>query len=64
MSESKEDAKSPLPGDKQRDMLEQAEQEASKNQPESFQEEANADKVVSIPPAGPGEKPIRGLDPK
>ena len=56
--------KPPPTSETQRDMLERAEKEASQEQPESFDEKAVEDKVVGIPPAGPGKKPIRGLDPK
>lgn len=48
----------------QREALEQSEREASRKQPGSFKDEAMDDKVVEIPPVGPDEKPIRGLDPK
>ncbi len=45
-------------------MLEDSEQRASEEQPKSFDERNLTDKVVTIPPKGPGKKPIRGLDPK
>ena len=62
MSASSADPKSPQPDP--RDALESSEREASRQQPGSFKDEAMEDKVVEIPPVGPDEKPIRGLDPK
>ena len=50
------------PGDDQREALEQSEREAAKQQPGSFRDEAMDDKIVEIPPVGPNEQPIRGLD--
>jgi hypothetical protein len=47
----------------QREALEQSEKKASEKQPGSYKEEETADKVVEIPPTGPDERPIRGLDP-
>lgn len=47
----------------QREALEQSEREASRQQPGSFRDEAMEDKIVEIPPVGPNEQPIRGLDP-
>ena len=46
----------------QREALNESEKKASEKQPGSYKEEATADKVVEIPPTGPDEKPIRGLD--
>jgi hypothetical protein len=48
----------------QRQALNESEKKASEKQPGSYKEEATAEKVVEIPPAGPNEKPIRGLDSK
>ena len=58
------DSKTPAPDRTQRDRLEQAEREASQDQPGSFKDSAIDDKVVTIPPAGPDKKPIQGLDPE
>lgn len=46
----------------QREALNESEKKASETQPGSYREEATAEKVVEIPPAGPDKKPIRGLD--
>lgn len=48
----------------QRDALKQSEKKASEKQPGSFKEKETDQKVVGIPPAAPGKKPIRGLDSK
>ena len=48
----------------QREALKQSEKKASEKQPGSFKEKATDEKIVEIPPAGPGRKPIRGLDSK
>lgn len=48
----------------QRQALNESEKKASEKQPGSYKEEATAEKVVEIPPAGPDKKPIRGLDSK
>ncbi|HZV92160.1 MAG TPA: hypothetical protein VFF72_03030 [Caldimonas sp.] len=48
----------------ERAALERSEKHAAEKQPGSFKEEATDEKIVEIPPAGPGKKPIRGLDPK
>ena len=48
----------------QRQALNESEKKASEQQPGSYKEEATAEKVVEIPPAGPDKKPIRGLDSK
>ena len=51
-------------GSAQREALASSEKKASEQQPGSYKDKATAEKVVSIPPAGPGKKPIRGLDSK
>jgi hypothetical protein len=51
-------------GSAQREALASSEKKASEQQPGSYKEEATADKVVEIPPAGPDKRPIRGLDSK
>ena len=48
----------------QREQLNESEKRASEKQPGSYKETATDEKVVEIPPAGPGKKPIRGLDSK
>ena len=48
----------------QRDALAESERMATETEPANFRDKANADKVVEIPEVGPGEQPIRGLDPK
>lgn len=48
----------------QRDALNESEKKASEQQPGSYKEKATDEKIVEIPPAGPDEKPIRGLDSK
>lgn len=58
------DPNTQTPARTQRELLEHAEREASKDQPGSFKDEAIDDKVVNIPPAGPNETPIHGLDPE
>ncbi|MGZ5130618.1 MAG: hypothetical protein ACXWCU_13755 [Caldimonas sp.] len=50
------------PASAQREALNESEKKASEQQPGSYKEKATAEKVVQIPPAGPGKKPIRGLD--
>ncbi|MGZ5204158.1 MAG: hypothetical protein ACXWIZ_04535 [Caldimonas sp.] len=50
------------PASAQREALNESEKKASEQQPGSYKEKATAEKVVEIPPAGPGKKPIRGLD--
>lgn len=62
MSDSPSDVNNPQ--ESQREALEQSERDASRRQPGSFKDEAMDDKVVEIPPVGPDEKPIRGLDPE
>ena len=52
------------PAREQRQALAESEKKASEQQPGSYKEKATAEKVVEIPPAGPDEKPIRGLDSK
>lgn len=56
-------ASSPAPREDQREALEQSEREAARQQPGSFRDESMDDKIVEIPPVGPNENPIRGLDP-
>ncbi len=46
----------------QREALNESEKKAKEQQPGSYKEEETADKVVEIPPSGPDERPIRGLD--
>ena len=46
----------------QREALEQSEKKANEQQPGSYKEEETESKVVEIPPTGPDERPIRGLD--
>jgi hypothetical protein len=46
----------------QREALEESEKKANEQQPGSFKDKETAEKVVTIPPAGPDKKPIRGLD--
>ena len=48
----------------ERGALHQSEKKAAENQPDSFNEKALTDKVVQIPPVGPTEAPIKGLDPE
>jgi hypothetical protein len=48
--------------DSQREALKESEKKASEKQPGSFKDKETAEKVVEIPPSGPGKKPIRGLD--
>ena len=62
MSDSPSGVKNPQ--ESQREALEQSERDASRGLPGSFKDEAMDDKVVEIPPVGPDEKPIRGLDPE
>ena len=52
---------SPARGE-QREALSKSEKKAKEKQPGSYKEEETADKVVEIPPTGPDERPIRGLD--
>jgi hypothetical protein len=47
-----------------RGALHQSEKKAAEKQPDSFNEKALTDKVVEIPPVGPTEAPIKGLDPE
>jgi hypothetical protein len=51
----------PSTGD-QREALKESEKKANEKQPGSFKDRETAEKVVEIPPSGPGKKPIRGLD--
>ena len=52
------------PSESQREALRQSEKNASEEQPANFKDEETEDKVVEIPPTGPDERPIRGLDSK
>ena len=54
----------PSQAPEQREALNESEKKASEQQPGSYKEAATAEKVVEIQPAGPDEKPIRGLDSK
>ncbi|HEY4959146.1 MAG TPA: hypothetical protein VII31_15165 [Caldimonas sp.] len=54
--------KTSKPTGNQREALKESEKKASEKQPGSFKDEATAEKVVEIPPAGPDKEPIRGLD--
>ena len=49
--------------EQQREALNQSQKKANEKQPENYREEETDDKVVEIPPTGPDERPIRGLDP-
>ncbi len=49
--------------DDEREALEKSERAASVDNPESFKEKETDEKIVSIPPVGKDQKPIRGLDP-
>ena len=48
----------------QREALNESEKKAAEKQPDSYKEKETEDKVVEIPPTGPDERPIRGLDSK
>ena len=48
----------------QREALNESQKKANEKQPGSYKEEETDDKVVEIPPTGPDERPIRGLDSK
>ena len=50
------------PARDQREALNESEKKANEHQPGSYKEQETDDKVVEIPPKGPDEKPIRGLD--
>ena len=50
------------PSSDQRDALNDSEKRASP-QPGSYKETETDEKIVGIPPIGPDDKPIRGLDP-
>ena len=47
---------------KQRESLKDSERKANEKQPGSFKERETDEKIDGVPPAGPGKKPIRGLD--
>ncbi len=49
--------------DSEREVLEKSERAASVDQPGSYKEKETDEKIVSIPPVGKDQKPIRGLDP-
>ena len=51
----------PPPRD-QREALNESQKRASEQQPGSYKEKETDEKIVEIPPKGPDEKPIRGLD--
>jgi hypothetical protein len=58
------DNTTPAASDKQqREALEQAEKKATEQQPDSFKDEATADKVVEIGPDVTAD-PIKGIDPE
>ena len=48
----------------EREALATSEKKASEQQLGSFKDKETAEKLVTIPPVGPGETPIRGLDSK
>jgi hypothetical protein len=48
----------------QREALNESQKKANEKQPGSYKERETEDKVVEIPPTGPDERPIRGLDSK
>jgi hypothetical protein len=50
------------PAGNQREALNEAQKKANEQQPGSYKEEETDEKIVEIPPKGPDEKPIRGLD--
>ena len=50
------------PAHDQREALNESQKRANEQQPGSYKEKETDDKVVEIPPKGPQEKPIRGLD--
>ena len=50
------------PASDQREALNESQRKANEQQPGSYKEKETDDKVVEIPPKGPQEKPIRGLD--
>ncbi|MEP6740646.1 MAG: hypothetical protein ABJA61_09725 [Caldimonas sp.] len=52
-----------VPGEDQREALADSERRASEEQPGSYKDEANEEKIVEIPPVGKDKNPIRGLDP-
>ncbi len=57
------DTRPGTPSRDQRDALQESEKRASQ-QPGSYKEAETDEKIVGIPPVGPDEKPIRGLDSK
>jgi hypothetical protein len=50
------------PARDQRQALNESEKKANEQQPGSYKEQETDDKIVEIPPKGPQQKPIRGLD--
>jgi hypothetical protein len=50
------------PEGNQRDALNESEKRAAEPQPRNYREKETDEKIVEIPPKGPEEKPIRGLD--
>ncbi len=61
---SEPDTQATPDGSKERKALEQSEKKASENQPGSFREDAETDKIVEIPPLDQDSAPIKGLDPQ
>ncbi len=47
-----------------RQALQESERQATETEPANFRDQANAEKIVEIPPVDKANKPIRGLDPK
>ena len=48
----------------ERKALEESERAATETEPANFRDQANAEKIVEIPPVDAESIPIRGLDPK
>ena len=48
----------------QREALQDSERAATETEPANFRDQANAEKIVEIPPVDAESIPIRGLDPK
>lgn len=48
----------------QREALQESERAATETEPANFRDQANAEKIVEIPPVDAESIPIRGLDPK
>ncbi len=51
-----------MPAQAQRDALQRSQEQATKDQPQNFRDEANAEKVVEIGP-DMTDAPIDGIDP-